>query len=119
MRTVGISIFAIIALSGNAHAANLAVITSPPTIMNLVVMLLGVAGVVIGIQLLSSLRGGMMVKAWQIFVAGFGVLVLGQLSILLQTFEIASLPGWVSPGLMVLWAGTFFYGAFEAKRILS
>lgn len=119
MRTLAISIFAAVTLSGNAHAANFAVITRPPTIMNLVVMLLGVAGIVISFQLMKSLRGGIMVKAWQVFVAGFAVLVLGQISILLQVFEVATLPNWVSPGLMVVWAGTFFYGAFEVKRVLG
>jgi len=47
------------------------------------------------------------------------VLVLGQVSILVQTFEIAALPMWVTPALMVIWAGIFFYGVFETKRILS
>ena len=108
-----------IALTGSAHAANFAVLTSPPTIMNLVVTLLGLAGVVIGVQLIQTTRGGLLGKAWQIFVAGFVVLVLGQVAILLQTFEIAQLPNWVAPGLTVLWAGIFFYGAFETKRILT
>ncbi len=109
----------VLALAGRAEAANFAVITSPPTILNLAVMFLGVAGVVVGIQLINILKGGFLSRAWQIFVAGFAVVILAQLAILLPTFEIIDLPAWVAPGLTVLWAGVFFYGIFETKRILA
>jgi hypothetical protein len=106
-------------LTESVQAANFAVITAPPTILNLIVLVLGVAGIAIGFQVLSVLKGGYLSRAWQVFIAGFAVLVLSQISVLLPTFEIVSLPDWVSPGLTVLWVAALFYGVFETKRILA
>jgi len=111
---------AVVALwAADTQAANLAVITSPPTILNLIILLLAGAGVVLGLQLLGVLKGGYLSRAWQIFVAGFGVLALCQITILLQTFEIVAVPAWVSPALAAVWAGVFFYAVFETRRILA
>jgi hypothetical protein len=118
-RIVILALAGSVLVSGNAHAANLAVITSPPTILNLVIFLLACAGAVVGLQLLGVLKGGQLSKAWQIFVAGFAILALCQVSILLQTFEVLALPVWVSPALAVIWAGVFFYGVFETRRVLA
>jgi hypothetical protein len=117
--TVFLSLVLTVGLTGDAQAANFAVITAPPTILNLLVLVLGVAGVAIGFQVLNVLKGGYLSRAWQIFIAGFAVLVLGQISVLLPTFEIVNLPNWVAPGLTVVWVGTLFYGVFETKRVLA
>lgn len=120
MKTIAaLAIFGVVSLAGSVEAANLAVIKNPPTILNLAVLLLALAGVIIGLQLLGVLKGGFLSRAWQIFVAGFGILVLAQVAVLLQTFEIVTLPAWVAPSLMVLFAGVFFYGIFETKRVLD
>lgn len=120
MKTItALACLGVISLAGSAEAANLAVIKNPPTILNLAVLLLALAGMIIGLQLLGVLKGGYLSRAWQIFVAGFGVLVLAQVAVLLQTFEIVSLPTWVAPSLTALFAGVFFYGIFETKRILD
>lgn len=105
--------------AGDTYAVNLAVITSPPTLLNVVILILAFAGVIIGLQLLGLLKGGYLSRAWQIFVAGFGVLALCQITILLQTLEIVTLPAWVSPALAVVWAGVFFYAVFETRRVLA
>jgi hypothetical protein len=117
--TITLSLVLTLGFTGNAQAANFAVITAPPTILNLLVLGLGVAGIAIGFQVMKVLKGGFLSRAWQIFVAGFAVLVLAQVSVLLPTFEIVALPSWVSPGLTVLWVGTLFYGVFETKRVLA
>ncbi len=109
----------IVALSGRAEAANLAVITSPPTILNTLILLLACAAVAVCIRIMAAVKGGYLSKAWQVFVIGFVVLAISQIASLLQTFEVVALPGWVTPALMVLWAGIFFYGVFETKRILG
>jgi len=114
-----ITVILVTGVSSRVEATNFALITSPPTLLNLAVLLLAAAGVVVGLQLLKVMKGGFLCRAWQVLVAGFGVLVLGQASILVQTFEIAALPVWVTPALTVIWAGIFFYGVFETKRILS
>ena len=106
-------------LAGRTEAANFAVITAPPTLLNMGTLALSLAAVVIGMQLLSAVRGGMLCRPWQIMVGGFVVLALSQVATLLQTFEIVVLPIWVAPSLMVVWAGVFFYGLFETKRALA
>jgi len=105
--------------TGSAQAANLAVITSPPTILNLVILLVAIGAIVVGLKLLDALRGGLLQKSWKMFLIGFAVLVLAQASALLQTFEIMALPIWVTPGLMAVWSGLFFYAVFETRRVLS
>lgn len=109
----------VMGLADRTEAANFAVITAPPTILNLGVLILALAAVVIGMQLLGVVKGGLLSRPWQIMVGGFVVLALGQTATLLQTFEIVLLPTWVAPSLMVLWAGVFFYGLFETKRTLA
>ena len=109
----------VLGLADRTEAANFAVITAPPTILNLGVLVLALGGVVIGLQLLGIVRGGFLSRPWQIMVAGFVVLALGQVATLLETFEIVSLPIWAAPSLMILWAGVFFYGLFETKRALA
>jgi len=105
--------------AGDAHAANLAVIKSPPTILDLVVLLLAFAAIAVGYQLLGSLKGGYLSKSWQFFIGGFGVLALSQVAKLLGTFEILTLPVWIAPMLLVCGVGVLFYGVFETKRILG
>ena len=118
LSAVGTSVL-VLGLAGRTEAANFAVITAPPTLLNLGVLALALAAIVIGMQLLGTVRGGMLSRPWQIMVAGFVVLALGQVATLLQTFEIVILPAWVAPSLMVLWAGVFFYALFETKRTLA
>ena len=105
--------------AGDAQAANLAVIKSPPTILDLVALLLAFAAIAVGYQLLGSLKGGYLSRSWQLFIGGFGVLALSQIAKLLHTFEIVSLPVWIAPMLLVGGVGVLFYGVFQTKRILG
>jgi len=115
----GITVLSVLALSSQAMAANVAVITSPPTMLKLVVF-----GVVIGCivgswKLLSVLKGGLLFKSWQVFLFGFGVLAISQLIALLNDLEILSLPDFVAPALWAVVAGLFLFGIFEAKKTLD
>jgi hypothetical protein len=101
------------------YAVNLAVITSPPNFLGLIVFFVACGGVVIGYQVLSALKGGHLSRSWLLFVVGFALLALSQLTALLAAFEIAPIPQWVSPLLMVAWIGAFLYGVYETKRILG
>lgn len=117
--TTALSLILIIGLSDRAEAANLAMIASTPNLLNLAVLGLSVAAIVVGIQLLKIIRGGYLSRAWQIFLAGFGVLAICQILALVNALEIAAVPGWVVPALTTVWAGVFFYGVFETKKVLS
>ena len=104
---------------GNAHAANLAVISQPPTILNLVVLVIACLATMVCVQISGAVKGGQLSRAWQMFMIGFGVLALSQVAMLLNTLEIIVLPLWIAPLLMAVCLGLLAYGVFEAKRILA
>ena len=115
----GITALSVLALSSQAMAANIAVITSPPTMLKFVVFGVVVGCIVGSWKLLSVLKGGWLFKRGQIFMFGFGVLAVSQLTSLLNDFEIFSLPDYVAPALWVVVAGLFLFGIFEAKKTLD
>jgi uncharacterized membrane protein HdeD (DUF308 family) len=102
-----------------AHAANLAVITSPPTMLHVVVLFFAVACTAGSVRVISLVRGGRMSKSWQMFLGGFLVLALAQIILLCETFEVLTLPGFVVPTALVVMAGLFLFGIVETKRTLS
>lgn len=104
---------------GSANAANFAVITSPPTILNIVVMITAIVCVVVGLKVVDLVRGGQLSKVWQTFIGAFVVLVLAEAALLGASFEILTLPDFVAPAMMVLSIGLFLYGLLETKRVLG
>ena len=106
-------------LTGNAHAANFTVITQPPTILSLVIFLVGVGCLVGSYKILSLVRGGLLFKSWQIFLTAFVVLSISQIANLVNNFEIFILPSFVVPALLVLTFGLFLLGVFETKKTLE
>ena len=103
----------------NAYAANLAVITSPPTLLNLVGLVVAVICVVGAFKVLTLVRGGSFSRSWQFLMGGFITFVIGQLVMLLNTFEIIAIPSFLFPAFLVLATGLFLYGIWETKRGLS
>ena len=112
---------ALITIGGasTGQAANLAVITSPPTILNILVLLFAFACFFICFQVLNLVRGGQLSRSWLLFTSGFGLLALCQIANLLNTFEIFAVPNLAIPVLMTLMVGLFLYGMYETKRVLS
>jgi len=102
-----------------AEAANVAVIATAPGILNVMILAVACAGMAIGFQVLSVVKGGRLSRSWQLFVAGFGVLILAQILVLIHCMEVLSLPGWAVPALLVLMSGIFAYGVFLTKRVLG
>ena len=117
--TTAVTLILVAGLNVRAEAANLGVIVSPPALLNLVVLGLAVAAIVIGLPLLRAIKGVYLVRPWQLFIAGFGLLALAQFLGLLRTLEIAAIPVWITPALTAVCAGAFFYGVFETKKVLS
>ena len=102
-----------------AQAANFAVITTPPTMLSVLILFCAGAGLVICSQVWSVVRGGLMERVWQMFMIGFLLLLLSRLVSLLADFEMVLLPEFLAPAFTVLMAGAFVYGLIEAKRVLS
>ena len=109
----------LVLITESANAANFAVITSPPTILSLLV-LVAAFGCVAGCFKVSELvKGGLFSKSWQLFLAGFGMFAVSQIASLCVTFEVLALPSFVVPGILTLMSGLFLYALYEARRILG
>lgn len=118
-KILSISFVCVLFGGGQATAANIAVITSPPTMLKFVVFGVVIGCLVASVKLMAVLKGGLLFKSWQIFMFAFAVLGLSQLAALLKDFEIFALPEFVGPALWALVCGLFLYGIFEAKKILD
>lgn len=114
-----LSTLLVVAGAGETHAANFAVITSPPNVLNVLVLLFAGACLAICLQVVSLVKGGLFSKIWQLFSIGFILLAISQLLSLLTVMEVVVIPVFVAPALMVVMAGLFLYGILEAKRILG
>jgi len=113
------SMLLVLACTSEAHAANFAVATSPPTLLNILILLFAGACLAVCLQLVSLVKGGLFSKIWHLFTVGFALLLLSQLASLLNVFEILLVPSFVVPALLAAMTGAFLFGAFEAKRVLS
>jgi hypothetical protein len=118
-RIFSIAISLAVVTGATAQAANLAVITSPPTLLNVFILGIAIACAVASIKILELVRGGQMSKSWQILIIGFIIFAASQIVSLCVAFEIVNLPAYVVPALVVVALGLFLYGIFETKRILS
>jgi len=110
---------AAVLLSQPAHAANFAVMATPPNLLNLAVLVAAVVGLVGGVRVLSLVKGGHLARTWQVFVLGLGVMILCQVALLGAAMEFFALPTFVVPALLVVSVGLFVYGIFETKRVLG
>ncbi len=119
MKKVMLFTVSIILICSDAYAANLAMITSTPTIMDIVILICGVGCVFGAIKILNLVRGGQFSKSWQFLLSGFIVLIVVQLLRILNAIEILMLPVFIIPACIILMMGLFLYGIIEAKRILS
>ena len=108
-----------ILLAANASAANFAVITSPPTALNLVILIAAIACIFGAAKISSILRGGLLSKSWQVFIFGFVALAIAELSILFNDFEIFIVPNYIAPALILAAVGLIFYGLYSIKQTLE
>jgi len=114
-----LSMLFLCATTGRVEAANFAVITSPPTMLNILIFVFAVACAAAAVKVLALVRGGHLSKSWQLFLGGFTLLALCELAILVSSFEIITLPSFVVPAGLVLMSGLFLFGIIETKRVLS
>ena len=118
-KKISLAMLFLCASAGRAEAANFAVIASPPTLFNVLILAVAIACVCGAFKVLALVRGGQLSKSWQFFVAGFGVLGLCQLAMLAGAFEIITLPAFVVPAGLAVMTGLFLFGIIETKRVLS
>ncbi len=114
-----IGLIAILALRTTAHAANFAMITSPPTMFSFFVLVIAGFCLFGSFQVWNQVKGGLLSRSWQMFLLGFVLLAVSQLLSVLTSMEIMVLPGYVVPGLLTLMAGVFLYGVYNTRKTLS
>ncbi len=106
-------------LAETSHAANLAVIATPPGLLGVLVIGAAIFGAVGAAQVMNLTRGGALNRAWRLFLAGFAAMALAQLSKLLHSTEIMIMPEYVQQALWLLCLGCFGYGVFWVRRTLG
>jgi predicted membrane channel-forming protein YqfA (hemolysin III family) len=109
----------VLAICDSAHAANFAMITSPPTMFSFFVLVIAGFCLFGSFQVLNQVKGGMLSRSWQMFFLGFALLAISQLLNIGNAMEFFSISAMVVPGLLVLMAGVFAYGVYTARRTLS
>lgn len=119
MKKILFSAFAVALLADSAHATNLAVITTPPALLNSVVLLGAIVCGVGAFRVMSTVRGGLLARSWRMFLIGFIVLVLSQASWLVNVLEVYAVPSFVGPALLTVAIGFLTYGIFETKKALG
>lgn len=115
-----ILIGAVVLVGGeSAHAASFIALMQPSSLLNLTVLGLAVACALGSFRVLSLVRGGMLAKSWQLFLAAFVVLGASQLMSIFNAIEMFSAPSFLVPMMYGCMAGLFLYGIFETRRTLS
>ena len=118
-KIISSSIVITLVMAGNSQAANFALLTTPPALLNLLSFLVAGACLLGCYKIYDLVRGGYLSKGWKIFVGGFSAFVLSQLSYFLNIFEIVALPDYLVPTLVLCSLGLFLYGIFEVRKVLS
>ena len=88
-------------------------------LISAVVLVVAVGCLIVGYQVQSTVRGGLLSKGWQLFMAAFGLLAISQLLMLLAVTEVVVLPSFAAPAALVLMGICFLMGVLVTKKTLS
>ncbi len=94
-------------------------IYEPVSIVTLIVLLCSALCLIWAFKVLSLVRGGLLSKSWQMFVLGFGFLLLAQIVTLGQQVALINLPGFVVTAFYLLMSVTWLMGLYQTRRILG
>jgi hypothetical protein len=119
MRNLVLGIGLVLATASRSEAANIAVITAPPNLLQVVILAAAVACLMASVKVLILVRGGQLAKAVQLFVAAFALLTMCQLLVLFGTIEVLSVPSFVPPLMLSGMAALFLYGLMQIRRVLG
>ena len=118
-KLVLLTILVLTAASPNAHAANFAMITSPPTLFSFFVMVAAGFCLFGSFQVLNQVKGGLLSRSWQMFFLGFVLLAISQFLSMASAMEFFSIPAFIVPGLLFLMSGVFAYGVYNTQKTLG
>ncbi|MBD3331679.1 hypothetical protein GF356_02420 [candidate division GN15 bacterium] len=106
-------------MTSTTQAANVAVIATPPTLLDTLVLGLAVFATVTSMKVFDLVRGGLLSKSWQFFAGGFAALALAQLLRILNAMEVFSLPSFVVPAVVMIMIGLFIMGVIQTRKTLG
>ncbi|UCD18538.1 MAG: hypothetical protein JSV44_06415 [Candidatus Zixiibacteriota bacterium] len=92
---------------------------STASIFNLVLLLCAIVCLAWSLKILSLVRGGVLSRSWQMFVLGFGFLLLAQVLILSERAELLQVPGFVATAFYLMMAITWLVGLYQTRKILG
>jgi hypothetical protein len=87
--------------------------------INLVLLLCALVCLVWSLKILSLVRGGLLSKSWQMFVLGFGFLLLAQILLIAESVELFSIPAFIATALYLLMGITWLVGLYQTRKILG
>lgn len=96
-----------------------AVNSTPPILLTIAVLASAIACVVFCAQVLMLVRGGQLSRSWLVFMAGFGVLAMSQIVVILTGFGVIPSSRYLMPVLLILMSSLFAYGLYDTKRVLG
>ena len=118
-KSLFVAILICTAMGSDAYAANLAVITSPPTMFSLFALIVAGACLYGSFQVMGQVKGGYLSKSWQMFFFGFVLLAISQLASIASAMEFFTLPELFTPLMLLLMSGLFAFGVFSARNTLG
>jgi len=89
------------------------------SMINLVLLLCALVCLVWSLKILSLVRGGLLSKSWQMFVLGFGFLLLAQVIMIAESVNLFSIPAFIATALYLLMGLTWLVGLYQTRKILG
>jgi len=118
-----LSLFVFILAMFNVNVAHASIkiedFYSTTSIFNVSLLICAFICLMWSLRIMSLVRGGLMSKSWQMFVLGFGFLVVAQLIIVGDKVQLYSMPGHVVTILYLLMAIMWLIGLYRTRRVLG
>ncbi|MCX6827020.1 MAG: hypothetical protein NTV06_07130 [candidate division Zixibacteria bacterium] len=94
-------------------------IISALSVFNFLVLVAAVVGLLWAFKILTLVRGGLMSRSWQMFILGFGFLMLAQILALAAMIGISTLPEYIPAILYLLMGGSWLMGLYHTRKVLN
>ena len=113
--------FLVVVLAGNTAYASIQLedFYSTSSIFNITLLICALICLMWSLKIMSLVRGGLMSKSWQMFVIGFGFLVIAQVFVIGENAQLFLLPGYIISVFYLLMAVMWLIGLYKTRRVLG
>lgn len=122
-RLLNISVAAMVMTAAFASSASASLrmedLYTTTSIVHIILLLCALICLVWALKILSYVRGGSMSKSWQMFVLGFGFLVIAQVLALSKNSGLLIVPDYLSAVVYLMMAFTWMIGLYQTRRVLG